>query len=49
MKRKQVSLMWLTPILLALPVIAALSFAAFMYGETFQKLIQVVIKLAVTK
>ena len=49
MKRKPGSLIWLTPVLLSLPVMAVLGFAAFRYGEKLQKLIQVVIKLAVTK
>ena len=49
MKRKPGSLMWLTPILLALPVAAALGFAAIRFGAELQNQIQVAIKLAVTK
>ncbi|MBQ8072242.1 MAG: hypothetical protein IJ231_00590 [Clostridia bacterium] len=49
MKRKQGPWMILTPILLALPMAAALAFAAIRYGETLQNLIHVAIKLAVIK
>ncbi|MBR2823960.1 MAG: hypothetical protein IKE24_09765 [Clostridia bacterium] len=49
MKKKAGSLMWLTPILLALPVAAGLGFVWIRYGEQVRNLIQVAIKLVVTK
>ena len=41
--------MWMTPVLLALPVAAAAAFAAVKYGHSIQNLIHVAIKLVVTK
>ena len=49
MKKKTGKWMWLTPILLALPTAAGLGYAAIRFGEQIQNLIQVAIKLAVTK
>ena len=46
---KKGRLMWLTPLLLALPTAAGLGYAAIRYGESIQKLIGVAIKLVVTK
>ena len=42
-------MMWLTPILLALPTAAAVGYAVIRYGGRIQNLIQVAIKLVVTK
>ena len=47
--KKKGRLIWLTPLLLALPTAAGLGYAAIRYGETIQRLIEVAIKLAVTK
>lgn len=47
--KKTGSRMWLTPILLALPTAAGLAYAAIRFGGRIQNLIQVAIKLAVTK
>ena len=49
MQKKQGRFMWLTPILLALPVAAGIGYASIRFGETIQNLIHVAIKLAVTK
>lgn len=49
MQKKQGRLVWLTPLLLALPTAAALACAALAYGGTIQKLIRVAVKLAVIK
>ncbi len=49
MKKKTRKWMWLTPILLALPTAAALGYVAIRFGGQIQNLIQVAIKLAVTK
>ena len=49
MKKRPGRCMWLTPLLLALPIGAVLGYAAVRYGGQMQNLIQVAIKLAVTK
>ena len=49
MKKKTGKWMWLTPILLALPTALGLGYAAIRFGGQIQNLIQVAIKLAVTK
>ena len=49
MRGKQGSLVWLTPLLLALPTAAALAYAAARYGGTIRKLIGVAVKLAVIR
>ena len=49
MKNKRGWTLWLTPVLLALPVAAAMGFAVLRYGRTVQDLIHVAIKLVVTK
>ncbi len=41
--------MWLTPILLALPFAAAMIFMSARYGEKIRDLIQVAVKLVVTR
>ena len=41
--------MWLTPLLLALPVAAGMGFAVIRFGGTIHDLIHVAIKLVVTK
>lgn len=46
---KKGRLMWLTPLLLALPIAAGLGYAALRFGGNIQKIIEVAIKLAVTK
>ena len=43
------SRMWLMPVLLALPLAAGLIFAAARYGNLARNLIQVAVKLVVTK
>jgi len=40
---------WLTPVLLSVPFILGLGWAALKYGKTLQNLIHVAIKLVVTK
>ena len=47
--KKQGKWIWLTPVLLALPFIAAVGAAAALYGPTLQNLVSVAINLAVTK
>ena len=49
MKKKTGKWMRLTPILLALPTAAVLGYAAIRFGGQIQNLIQVAIKLVVTK
>ncbi len=49
MKNRKTSRIWLTPVLLALPIALGIGAAVFRYGETIQNLIRVAIKLAVTK
>lgn len=49
MKSRKMSRIWLTPVLLALPIALGIGAAIFRYGETIQNLIHVAIKLAVTR
>ena len=49
MRGKQGRLVWLTPLLLALPTAAAAAYAVMRYGGTIRKLIGVAVKLAVIR
>ncbi len=46
---KKGRLMWLKPLLLALPIAAGLGYAALRFGGSVQKIIEVAIKLAGTR
>ena len=46
---KKGRLMWLTPLLLALPIAAGLGYAALRVGGSIQRIIEVASKLAGTK
>ena len=48
-KSRRGRLMWLTPLLLALPAAAGMVFAAIKYGSRIRDLIQVAVKLMVTR